>query len=76
MSINSEKIIDDRGDLDLTKQIDELHERIAELLQINEEHQKINGKLQSRIYELEEDCKMLEDRLEFEKVDKLRAQGL
>ena len=34
---------------------DVLHTRIAELLMINEKHQQLNGKLQARLTEVEED---------------------
>ena len=34
---------------------DRLHTRIAELLMVNEKHQQLNGKLQARLTEVEED---------------------
>ena len=37
------------------KQIKELENRLAEVLTIDESHQKLNGKLQMRITELEQD---------------------
>ena len=57
---------EDRGPLDLTKQIEDSMERIKELenslsiaLEINESHQRYNGKLQTRVTDLEEDNKKL-----------------
>ena len=57
---------EDRGPLDLTRQIEEAEERIKELenslsiaLEINENHQRYNGKLQTRVTDLEEDNKKL-----------------
>ena len=57
---------EDRGPLDLTKQIEDSMERIKELenslsiaLEINENHQRYNGKLQTRVTDLEEDNKKL-----------------
>ena len=57
---------ENRGPLDLTKQIEDSVERIKELenslsiaLEINENHQRYNGKLQTRVTDLEEDNKKL-----------------
>ena len=57
---------EDRGPLDLTKQIEDSMERIKELenslsiaLEINENHQRYNGKLQTRVTDLEADNKKL-----------------
>ena len=57
-------------------------ERIAELdnslsiaLEINEEHQRYNGKLQTRLTELEEENKKLEDTLN-NKLEDVRKAGL
>ena len=57
---------ENRGPLDLTKQIEDAVERIKELenslsiaLEINENHQRYNGKLQTRVTDLEEDNKKL-----------------
>jgi|TARA_R100001086_G_scaffold199069_1_gene115329 predicted phage-related endonuclease len=36
---------DDRGDLDLSKQIEELQQRVKELEDINEGHRQLNGQL-------------------------------
>ena len=40
-----------------------LFNRVAELIEINESHQKLNGKLQERLTELEEEHKKLQDHL-------------
>ena len=57
---------EDRGPLDLTRQVEELQDRVKELdnslsiaLEINEKHQRYNGKLQTRVTDLEEDNKKL-----------------
>lgn len=60
------KWLEDRGELDLTLQIEKLQARIKQLdeslanaLEINENHQRYNGKLQIRISELERDNRIL-----------------
>ena len=62
---------ENRGPLDLTKQIEDGVERIKELenslsiaLEINENHQRYNGKLQTRLTEVEEDNKKLAKQIE------------
>ena len=73
---------EDRGPLDLTKQIEDSMERIKELenslsiaLEINENHQRYNGKLQTRLTEVEEDNKKLSHQVE-DKIGILREKGL
>ncbi len=39
----------------LRKEVDELFKRLSELLEINESHQKLNGRLRERIAELEDE---------------------
>ena len=39
----------------------DLYNRVAELIEINEAHQKLNGKLQERLTELEEENKKLHE---------------
>ena len=46
-----------------TDKIKELEEALANALAINESHQKMNGKLQERLTELEEEHKKLQDHL-------------
>ena len=45
---------DDRGDLDLTKQIDVLKARIADLESIEETHKKLNQELHKEIWQWKE----------------------
>ena len=49
--------------------------RLAESLEVNEAHQKINGRLQQRVTELEEDNKKLAHEIE-DRVHKMRKSGL
>ena len=74
---------DDRGELDLTKQIEELQARIKELqirlaeaLEIDEAHQKQMGKLQTRLTDVEEDNKKLAHQVEDLKLNCVRKAGL
>ena len=74
---------DDRGELDLTKQIEELQARIKELqirlaeaLEIDETHQKQMGKLQTRLTEVEEDNKKLAHQIEDIRLNGVRRAGL
>ena len=74
---------EDRGPLDLTRQIEEAKERIKELenslsiaLEINESHQRYNGKLQMRLTEVEEDNKKLAHQVEDLKMNHVRKAGL
>ena len=45
------------------KENNDLFNRIADALEVNESHQKLNGKLQERLTELEEENKKLHDHL-------------
>ncbi len=74
---------EDRGPLDLTRQIEDAKERIKELenslsiaLEINESHQRYNGKLQTRVTDLEEDNKKLVHQVEDIKMNSVRKAGL
>ena len=49
--------------------------RLAESLEVNEAHQKINGRLQQRVTELEEDNKKLAHEIE-NRVHRMRKSGL
>ena len=40
---------DDRGDLDMSKQIEELQQRVKELESINDGHRQLNGQLRIEI---------------------------
>ena len=74
---------EDRGSLDLTRQVEELQDRVKELdkalsiaLTVNESHQRYNGKLQVRVTELEEDNKKLAHQVEDLKMNGVRKAGL
>jgi len=73
------EMIRDRGpesELDRTKRDNnDLYTRVAELIEINESHQKLNGKLQERLTEVEEENKKLHDHLN-KKIDSTRKAGL
>ena len=62
---------DDRGNLDLTKQIDilkaekvALYQQVKELRNLEEGHQKLNGKLRLEIVQLQEEKQKTIDMLE------------
>ena len=59
----------------LVKERDEAQDALANALEINESHQKLNGKLQERVTELEEENKKLHDALN-KKMNNLRKSGL
>jgi len=52
-----------------------LQSRVKELEEINKSHRKLNGKLQERLTEVEEDNKKLAHQIE-DGVNKLRRSGL
>ena len=52
-----------------------LRSRVRELKEINESHQRHNGKLQSRITEVEEDNRKLANQIE-DRVNRMRKSGL
>ena len=54
-----------QSDLDRTRrENNDLYNRVAELIEINESHQKLNGKLQERLTEIEEENKRLQDHID------------
>ena len=53
----------------------DLYNRVAELIEINESHQKFNGKLQERLTELEEENKKMHDAFD-KQIDGARKAGL
>ena len=59
---------------ELKARVKELDNSLAIALEINEKHQRYNGKLQTRITELEEDNKKLAYQVE-DKIDLLRKTG-
>jgi len=69
----------DRGpesELNRTKRDNnDLYNRVAELIEINESHQKMNGKLQERLTELEEENKKMHAKLD-ERINSMRKSGM
>ena len=67
---------------DANKTIKALEDRLAELLSVEDEHQKLNGKLQMRVTELEQDNLELHadnkkvSQQVSDQVDRLRKAGL
>ena len=59
----------------LKERVVELDKSLAIALEVNDSHQRYNGKLQTRITELEEDNKKLALQVE-DKVDQLRKSGM
>ena len=57
------------------KDNNDLYNRVAELIEIDESHQKINGKLQERLTELEEENKKMHNALN-KKINNIRKAGL
>ena len=55
--------------------IKNLEVRLAEILQINESHHKLNGKLQTRVTDLEEDNKKLAHQIE-NNLNRIRKAGM
>ena len=55
--------------------IKNLEARLAELLEVDEAHQKLNGKLQERLTEVEGDNKKLADQIE-DKINQMRRSGM
>jgi hypothetical protein len=70
---------DPRGELDLTLQIEKLHACIKEMGEINKIHQELNGKLQTRLTDVEADNKILSKQISDHiknKEDLIRKAGL
>ena len=57
------------------KENNDLYNRIAELTEVEESHQRLNGKLQERLTEVEGDNKKLSDQIE-DKINQMRRSGL
>ena len=57
------------------KENNDCYNRIAEALEVNESHQKLNGKLQERLTELEEENKKMHDHLN-KQVENARKSGM
>ena len=58
-----------------TNRVKEAQDALANALEVNESHQKLNGKLQERLTELEEDNKKMHDTLN-KKLESARKAGL
>ena len=61
---------------DAKVRIKELDNSLSIALEINEEHQRYNGKLQTRVTDLEEDNKKLAHQVEDLKMNGVRKAGL
>ena len=57
------------------KENNDFYNRIAEALEVNESHQKLNGKLQERLTELEEENKKMHEHLN-KQVENARKSGM
>ena len=60
---------------ELQARVTQLDDSLANALEINEDHQRYNGRLQGRVTELEEDNKKISVQIE-DKIDLLRKAGL
>jgi len=64
------------SELDRTKRDNnDLYNRVAELIEVDESHQKLNGKLQERLTELEEENKKMREHLN-KQVENARKSGM
>jgi len=61
---------------DLSVDLVETKKQLKEAKEINESHQRYNGKLQTRVTELEEDNKKLAHQVEDLKLNSVRKAGL
>jgi len=59
----------------IKKDNNDLYNRVAELIEINESHQKLNGKLQERLTELEEENKKTHEHFK-KQVENARKSGM
>ena len=70
------KIDEMRKELDRVKlENNNLFTRVADALEVNEHHQSLNGKLQMRVTELEEDNRRLAGQIE-DQVERARKAGM
>jgi len=58
-----------------TNRVKEAQDALANALEVNESHQKLNGKLQERLTELEEENKRMHDTLN-KRINNMRKSGL
>ena len=59
----------------IRKENSDLYNRVADALEVNESHQKMNGKLQERLTEVEEENKKMHNHLH-KRIDSARKSGL
>ena len=59
----------------LVKERDKIQEALANALEVDESHQRLNGKLRERVTELEEENKKMHDTLE-KRIDGMRKAGM
>ena len=72
----SKEKIELRKELDrVKKENNDLYNRIADALEVDESHQKLNGKLQERLTELEEENKKMHEHLN-KQIDNARKSGM
>ena len=72
----SKEKVELRKELDrVKKENNDLYNRVADSLEVNESHQKMNGKLQERLTELEEENKKMHDHLN-NQVENARKSGM
>ena len=70
------KIEEMRKELDRVKlDNNNLYTRLADSLEVNEHHQKLNGKLQARLTEVEEDNQKISKQVE-DRIDQMRKAGM
>ena len=72
----SKEKIELRKEIDrVKKENNDLYNRIADSLEVDESHQKLNGKLQERLTELEEENKKMHEHLN-KQVENARKSGM
>ena len=76
MKAANKKIEELQGSLERArKENNDLYNRVADALEVNESHQRLNGKLQVRIAEVEDDNKKISRQVE-DQVERARKAGL
>jgi len=76
MKATNLKLAEMRKELDRVKlENNNLYTRVADALEVNEYHQRLNGKLQVRIAELEDDNQRISKQIE-DQLDRARKAGL
>ena len=65
----------DREEMTLKDKVKGLEDALANALAVNESHQKLNGTLQERLTEVEEDNKKLSHQIE-DRIHKMRKSGM